>query len=78
MRCLIVFACNHATFSVQTKEISTDDVFSKARANDIEAVQAILEADFDIDSVDENGNTLLHVAAQQVMAIWYRSRGVPF
>ena len=38
----------------------------KARANDVEAVHALLEADFDVDSQDEHGNTLLHIAAQQV------------
>ena len=52
--------------ALQTRELSTDDVFTKARANDVDAIHAILEADFDVGTQDENGNTLLHVAAQQV------------
>ena len=52
--------------ALATREITLEDVFVKARAHDVEAVHAILEADFDVDTQDENGNTLLHVAAQQV------------
>lgn len=47
-----------------TKQEVIDDVFSKARHNHLEQVFTAIYNGFDLTSIDRNGNTILHICAQ--------------